>query len=159
MVKKDMVIRERLNCGCRANVVTRVKACHMCMQFVQWTAHWFLGAAQIVCAYGVPSLFDLAGHFQHAEVRSRHRSMQFVQRTQWRFLFNCTNCMLLCRASTLRHDVNDMTRKCTWSVGVIQGLRLGKCLMRRGVLNLLGLQVSLLQSPFSSFVLTSYTLA
>ena len=111
-----MVIRERLNCDCTGNVMARVKACHTCMQFVQWTLHWFLGAAQIECAYGVPPLFDLGGSTQHAEVQSRHRSMQFVQRTQRRYLFNCTNCMLLCRASTLRHDVNDMMRKCTWSV-------------------------------------------
>ena len=41
-----------------------------------------------------------------------------------RFILNCTNCMLWCRASTLRHDVDDMIWGCTRSVGVIQGFSL-----------------------------------
>ena len=50
------------------NVDTRVEACHTCMQFVQGTLHCTFGVAQIVCAYGVPPLFDIAGSIQHTEV-------------------------------------------------------------------------------------------
>ena len=50
----------------------------------------------------MPTHFHIAGSIQHTKVATRHRSMQFVQQTPWWFLFNCTNCMLRCRDSTLR---------------------------------------------------------
>ena len=48
------------------------------MQFVQGTLPWFLGVAQIVCAYGVPPLFDTTGSIEHTEVQARRNNMQFV---------------------------------------------------------------------------------
>ena len=38
----------------------------------------FIGDAQIVCAYGVPPLFDIAGSIEQTEVQARYNNMQFV---------------------------------------------------------------------------------
>ena len=59
------------------------------MQFVQGTLHGFLVDAQLVCAYGVPPLFDIARSIQHTEVQARRNNMQFVHSTLYAQIVCC----------------------------------------------------------------------